>query len=132
MRSKIKHRETLEVIVGAVIGAAHSPTAVVGVRYDGRDLIMIGRTGDLTPIQAREVGALVQPSEDHPWPPTTASGRWGSTGGSAPWTRVEPSVVVEVAADAARQGLQCRHPLRYVRHRADLSPADVAPAGADT
>jgi len=109
--SKVKHRETLEIIVGAVIGPAHCPTAVIGARYDGDDLVVIGRTGDLTPTQARELGPLIRASADHPWPPTTTSGRWGSSGAAVAWTRVEPCVVVEVAADAARQGVQYRHPL---------------------
>jgi ATP-dependent DNA ligase len=38
---------------------------------------------------------------------------------------VRPNVVVEVAADAALQTDHYRHPLRFVRHRSDLDPADV-------
>jgi hypothetical protein len=33
--------------------------------------------------------------------------------------------VVEVAADAALQPGHYRHPVRLVRHRTDLTPADV-------
>src|SRR3712207_7181456 len=42
-------------------------------------------------------------------------------------TKVEPTVVVEVSADVALQAGRFRHPLRYLRHRPDLEPADVAP-----
>lgn len=128
--SKVRHRETVEIIVGAVIGPAHSPTAVIGARYADDDLVVIGRTGDLTPTQARELAPLIHTSADHPWPATTTSGRWGSFRASVAWTRVEPCVVVEVGADAARQGVQYRHPLRYVHPRADLSTTDVSPARA--
>ncbi|MEN3269992.1 MAG: hypothetical protein V7646_6886, partial [Pseudonocardia sp.] len=44
-----------------------------------------------------------------------------------PLTKVEPLVVAEVTADAAPQVGQWRHPLRLVRTRADLQPADVDP-----
>jgi hypothetical protein len=42
-----------------------------------------------------------------------------------PLTKVEPLVVAEVTADAALQAGAWRHPLRYLRHRPDLQPADV-------
>jgi hypothetical protein len=35
-------------------------------------------------------------------------------------------MVVEVASDAALQAGYYRHPLRLIRHRSDLDPADVA------
>jgi hypothetical protein len=44
-----------------------------------------------------------------------------------PLTRVDPVVVVEVSADAALQAGVFRHPLRYVRVRPDLEPADLPP-----
>ncbi|WP_158293060.1 MULTISPECIES: hypothetical protein [Kribbella] len=40
---------------------------------------------------------------------------------------MQPTVVVEVLADAAMQAGQWRHGLRYVRPRADLLPEDVPP-----
>ena len=42
-----------------------------------------------------------------------------------PLTRVGPLVVAEVTADAALQAGAWRDPLRYLRHRPDLQPADV-------
>jgi hypothetical protein len=52
-------------------------------------------------------------------------------GGKTPIVKARLTVVVEVAADAALQAGDCRHPLRLVRHRSDLDPADVEtlPAG---
>ena len=42
-----------------------------------------------------------------------------------PLTKIEPLVVAEVTADTALQAGQWRHPLRLVRIRADLDPADL-------
>jgi ATP-dependent DNA ligase len=41
-------------------------------------------------------------------------------------TKVEPLLVLEVAADAALQAGRYRHSLRYLRLRVDMSPSDVA------
>lgn len=40
-------------------------------------------------------------------------------------TRVEPLVVAEISADTALHAGFFRHPVRYLRHRPDLEPADV-------
>jgi hypothetical protein len=45
-------------------------------------------------------------------------------------TKVEPHLVAEILADAAIEGAVYRHPVRFVRHRPDLTIADVAgPSG---
>lgn len=44
-------------------------------------------------------------------------------------TKVEPLLVVEVLADAALQAGAFRHPVRFVRHRPDLTVADLPPKG---
>jgi hypothetical protein len=65
---------------------------------------------------------------DHPWPDEIGNARWAktSTGASkVPLTKVVPTVVVEVSADAALQAGAWRHPLRYVRYRAELRPQRV-------
>ena len=41
-----------------------------------------------------------------------------------PLTKVEPWLMIEVAADSAMQGGRYRHPLRFVRVRADLTADD--------
>ncbi|ONI79064.1 hypothetical protein BWI15_00360 [Kribbella sp. ALI-6-A] len=61
----------------------------------------------------------------HPWPDEISSQRWGGRDSKKPLTKVRPDVVVEVSADAAIQAGQYRHPLRFVRPRADLDPGDV-------
>lgn len=128
--SKVKHRETFEILVGAVTGTTARPQAVIAGRYTlGGELVVVGRTTELNPEQAAQLAQVLTAAGEHPWPTTIASHRWGGKDERVPLTRVEPVVVVEVAADAARQGRQWRHPLRFHRIRADLGPADVSAAG---
>ena len=44
-------------------------------------------------------------------------------GGSTPYTRVIPEVVVEVSADLALDGPGWRHPVRSIRVRGELTAA---------
>ena len=62
---------------------------------------------------------------DHPWPDRIGAGCFGGGRLSVRLTRVDPTVVVEISADAALQAGVFRHPLRYVRVRSDLEPADL-------
>jgi ATP-dependent DNA ligase len=123
---KAKSWETTEVIAGGVIGPVERPTQLVGGRYRDGDLVVVGRTSPLSPDQAEELAAVLTPAgPDHPWPDRIGTGRFGGGRLSVPLTRVEPAVVVEVSADAALQAGVFRHPLRYVRVRPDLQPADL-------
>jgi hypothetical protein len=49
----------------------------------------------------------------------------GGKDSKKPLTKVEPLVVAEVTADTALQAGHWRHPLRFVRIRAELQPEDV-------
>jgi hypothetical protein len=55
----VKHRETIEVIVGAVTGSLKHPELVVCGLYRGRDLEIVGRTVPLTTTQAAELAATL-------------------------------------------------------------------------
>jgi ATP-dependent DNA ligase len=125
---KVKSWETSEVIAGGVIGPIERPSQLVaGLIRDG-ELVVVGRTSPLSPRQAAELASLILPAgDDHPWPDRIGTGRFGGGRLSVPLTKVEPSVVVEVSADAALQAGVFRHPVRYVRVRADLRPEDVPP-----
>jgi hypothetical protein len=117
---------TTEVIVGGVLGPLEAPQAVVGGWYRDGELRIVGRTVPLSAKQSKLLGSLLEPAAgDHPWPDTVAAGGFGR-GGTAPLTKVEPWLVVEVAADAAIQGGRYRHPLRFVRVRAELTAAELA------
>lgn len=123
--TKWKTRETVDGIVGAVTGSLRRPEMLVVGRYRGKVLEVIGRTVKLSPRQADVIGPLLRPAGvRHPWPDQIAT-HWGGDS-KTPIIKVQPKLVVEVTADAAMQGEHYRHPLRLVRHRADLAPADVA------
>lgn len=128
---KVKHRETSDVIVGAVTGSLHRPEAVIAGRYtnDGQ-LVITGRTGALSPSQAAELAALITPVEEpeHPWPAEIA-GQFGS--GAVRLVHVAPVLVAEVSADSALQGGRARHALRWVRLRVVVPVSDVPPAHGD-
>ena len=126
---KVKSWETTEVVVGGVIGTLERPSQLVAGRYRDGELVVVGRTGPLSPAQAAELAAALSPAgPGHPWPERIGTGRFGGGRLSVALTRVEPVTVAEVGADAALTAGVFRHPLRFVRVRADLRPADVPPA----
>jgi ATP-dependent DNA ligase len=121
---KVKYRESVEAIVGAVTGSLRAPEVLVVGRYRGKDLEVFGRTVKLKDEQAAEIGKLLKlAGPRHPWPDEIAT-HWGK-GSKTPMIKVQPRLVVEVAADAALQAGHYRHPLRLIRHRTDLTPDDV-------
>ncbi|HEY3006050.1 MAG TPA: ATP-dependent DNA ligase [Kribbellaceae bacterium] len=125
---KVKRRDTVDVIVGGVLGPIDRPDVVIAGRYRGAELVQVGRTVPLTAAQSAELGAVLEPAgPDHPWPDEIGAGRWARNSANVPLTKVSPDVVAEVTADAALQAGAWRHPLRYVRHRPDLRPDDVDP-----
>ena len=123
---KVKSRETTEVILGAVTGSHDAPQALIVGRFTpSGDLVMVGRSSLLNAGQAEEVRAVIDPAdvEDHPWP-ARISGFLG--GNPVDLARVDPTVVVEVAADSALQFGRYRHALRFVRVRPDVDVDEVA------
>jgi ATP-dependent DNA ligase len=125
---KVKSWETTEVLAGGVIGPIDRPSQLVAGRYRDGELVVVGRTSPLSPRQAAELAAVLTPAgDDHPWPDRIGTGRFGGGKLSVPLTRVTPSVVVEVSADAALQAGVFRHPLRFVRVRTDLQADDLPP-----
>jgi ATP-dependent DNA ligase len=126
----MKGRETVETIVGAVTGTLRRPEVLVVGRYRGKEFKLVGRTVTLTDDQSAEIGKLLKPAEPlHPRPDQIST-HWGK-GSKTPIVKVQPRLVVEVAADAAQQAGHYRHPLRLVRHRPDLAPGDVETLPSD-
>lgn len=123
---KVKTRDTVEAVVGAVTGSLTRPDTLVVGRYQPQQrLVIIGETSRLTAAQADELAAALTPpppGTQHPWP---AELRGHFSAGPVKITRVQPDVVVEIAADTARSGHRYRHSVRYLRRRPDLGPADV-------
>ncbi|TAP39065.1 ATP-dependent DNA ligase [Arthrobacter sp. S39] len=125
---KLKHRETVEVVCGAVIGPITQPSEVVaGLVLDGA-LRIVGRSAPLKTAAGRELARWLEPPRSgHPWPDTvkgTTLDQFNRDKEPVPLTLVEP-VVVEVSADTAWSGRSFRHALRLVRARPELSPADI-------
>ncbi|RCK68918.1 ATP-dependent DNA ligase [Desertihabitans brevis] len=115
---KVKQRQTLQGVVGAVVGPLHRPEALVVGRWseDG-ELGVLGRA-PLAPRQSAEVGPLLSPpSAPHPWPDQVSAAHFG--GDPVTVTHADPVLVVEVRADTAESGGRRRHPLRFVRVRLD-------------
>jgi ATP-dependent DNA ligase len=125
---KVKSWETTEVLAGGVIGPIERPSQLIAGRYRDGELVVVGRTSPLSPAQAEELAAALTPAgADHPWPDRIGTGRFGGGRLSVPLTKVQPTVVVEVSADAALQAGVFRHPMRYLRIRPDLHPGDLPP-----
>jgi hypothetical protein len=128
IRLKLKHRETIEIVCGAVIGPITQPSEVVaGLILDG-ELRIVGRSAPLKTADARELARWLRPPlSAHPWPVRvkgTSLDRFNRDKEPVTLTLVEP-VVVEVSADTAWSGRSFRHALRVLRARPELSPADV-------
>lgn len=127
---KIRRRDTTEAIVGAVTGTVARPQLLVLGRYDdhGR-LRSVGRTTVLRPEMARQfTGRLTPARPDHPWTGTMFTTVWGRE--PVEPVLVAPGLVAEFSTDTAVDRGVYRHPVRFVRVRADMAPDDVPPFGA--
>jgi ATP-dependent DNA ligase len=115
---KVRYRETLVGVIGAVIGSLAAPEALMIGRIDSSgELVIVGRTVALSPSQSTAIGRLLRPpASAHPWPAVIGSGHFG---GPVAITPVEPEIIAEVSADPAEQAGRRRHLLRFVRLRLD-------------
>ncbi|GAA3061893.1 ATP-dependent DNA ligase [Pseudonocardia yunnanensis] len=127
---KIKIRTSAEAVVGGALGPLNTPVALVLGRRDhaGR-LRVAGRTGPLPRDARRAIGALLRTADErHPWPYVLPPARFGD---AAPveYTRVAPTVVVELNVDAAVDMMRgrpvWRHPATFRRVRHDLQADDL-------
>ena len=121
---KVRVRDTVEAIVGAVTGPLTAPDRLILGQYDlAGEFVIIGVTGSLRPRQRRAVAELLElPKRQHPWPSEISSGRLGAwVRDRQPITRVEPALVVEVSADNTVDSGRLRHVANFVRVRPDLT-----------
>lgn len=125
--TKVKHRDTFEVIAGAVTGTLTQPGELILGRYDGDQLVIIGRTTPISRGAARSLTPLLRAAgDDHPWPTVIRSGTYDRFGPKRETTvtLVEP-LTVEISADTAVVGGSIRHAARLVRARTEIDPHDI-------
>jgi ATP-dependent DNA ligase len=120
---KVKSRDTVEAVVGAVTGPIDRPhTLIVGRHHAGR-LVIVGRSTPLLGLLAAELAqhlahraapvAGQHPRRLRPAPQRTHRAH-----------HVHPALVVPIAVDTAIDHGRHRHPIRLVRVRLDLQPVD--------
>ncbi|MGV9290998.1 ATP-dependent DNA ligase [Streptomyces sp. NPDC003719] len=126
---KVRARASAEAVVAAVTGRVTAPSMLLLGRYDSRGrLRFIARTAPLSETARQEIGGLLSPGGDtHPWEGRRFSGGWG-TREAIDHRPVQPDVVVEFAGDTAIDDGRYRHPVRYLRVRGDMHPAQLPPA----
>ena len=121
---KVRTRVTAEAVVGGVLGAlTHPDGLVVGLPDLSGRLRIAGRTGPLSSALRHEVPELlVAVGGAHPWPKVIPSSRFGQRPSKpVDYTRVVPSLVVELDVDMAFEQYRWRHAARLVRVRRDLA-----------
>ncbi|GAA0587878.1 hypothetical protein GCM10010172_86090 [Paractinoplanes ferrugineus] len=129
---KYKRRVTVEAIVGGITGALEDPRALLLGRIDGRSrrLRYIARTVPLALSQRQEIAQLLTtPTGAHPWPQPLPAAWIGQLDRREPqpYVQVKPLLIAEIVVDQAYDQGRYRHPVRYLRIRADLNTADVEP-----
>jgi ATP-dependent DNA ligase len=126
---KVKHRDAIDVICGAVIGTRARPSElVVGLPVNG-ELRIVGRTSSLDAQASRLLGKILSPPVgEHPWPTEVKPGAVDRFNRGRRervlLTLVEP-MVVEISADVAMTGYSFRHVVRFLRPRPELDPAEL-------
>jgi hypothetical protein len=125
---KIRTRVTAEAVVGGVLGSLKHPDAlVVGLPDLSGRLRIAGRTGPLPLALQRDIPELlIAAGGTHPWPEVIPSSRFGQRPSKpVDYTRVLPSLVVELDVDMAFEQHRWRHAARLVRLRRDLAADDL-------
>jgi ATP-dependent DNA ligase len=123
---KVKSRETVEIVIGAVTGSLERPDTIVAGLYRSGVLRIVGKSTPLTRAQALELGEVLTPAgPDHPWPDEVSSSRFGSGRDKVRLVQVEPVVLAKVSADSAMQAGAYGHPMRFVRGWVDLRPVNL-------
>jgi ATP-dependent DNA ligase len=124
---KYRYRDTVDVIVGAVTGSLSRPERLVLGLYRDGALHIVGGTSALSTSQQRMLAPLIAPAAtEHPWPEVIGGGHVGYWGNKdVEVVRVQPDLVIEVAADTAFEHGRWRHVTTFIRSRPDLRPSDT-------
>jgi hypothetical protein len=109
--------------LAGITGSLTSPQTLLLGRDDtsGR-LRLVTRTAPLPTAHRREIADRISvDGPGRPWQGRRFSTGWG-TRGELEYHPVRPDLVVEFIADTSIDAGRCRHPVRYLRLRDDLTP----------
>ncbi|MEV8548175.1 ATP-dependent DNA ligase [Streptomyces sp. NPDC051572] len=123
---KVRARATSEAVIGAVTGTLTNPLTLLLGRYDtAGTLQLVARTTPLTTTARRDLARQLAPAgTEHPWSGRHFSAGWG-TSTKLDHRPVAPDLVAEFIADTAVDSGRYRHPVRFVRVRAEMHPTQV-------
>lgn len=126
---KVKHFETVDVVIGGYTGTAGAPRALILGLYDEAGVLHhVGTTSVLTGELRAQAGLLI-PSGNHFDGQQPGHSRWPSARFEE-WVPVEPVKVCEIEFNRL-DGMRFRHSVRLVRFRPDLDPAGCTYAQLD-
>ncbi|HEX2054017.1 MAG TPA: ATP-dependent DNA ligase [Actinomycetota bacterium] len=119
---KVKHLESLDVVVGGYTGTRGSPKGLIAGLYDADGVLHHVGTTSLLPGNARACAAGLPLSENPFGGLQPGRSRWPSHQFDE-WVAVEPRMVCEIRFSRL-DGMRFRHSVRFVRWRPDRDAAD--------
>ncbi|MCD9199515.1 ATP-dependent DNA ligase [Aeromicrobium wangtongii] len=126
---RVAIRDSVECVVGAVMGTLRGPTRLLlGVPDHEGNLRLVGGTTDITLPQSRRIGRLLTAATgDHPWADRSLADIPGWSDDSLLTSLVEPTTVVEVASDGSSPVRGWAEPHELIRLRPELRPEEIEP-----
>ncbi len=126
---KVKHFETVDVVIGGYTGAPGAPRALILGLYDAAGVLHhVGTTSVLTADLRAQLG-LMSPTSNHFGGLQPGRSRWPSAR-FEDWVPVEPVRACEIEFNRL-DGMRFRHSVRLLRFRPDLDPAGCTYAQLD-
>jgi len=132
--AKLPIRDTIECVVGAVVGTLRAPSRLLlGLPTADGMLRLVGGTHEMTLPQSRRLGGMLAAAEDtHPW---SAGGLLdvvpGWTAGPAASILVSPTSVVEVAAGGSSADGGWLEPRELIRSRPEMLTTEIELLASD-
>jgi ATP-dependent DNA ligase len=117
---KVKHYESVDVVVGGYTGSPGDPRGLIVGLYDREGTFHHVGTTSLVPRRVRAEAAALQRSDNRFDGLQPGRIRWPSHQFDD-WIPVEPSVACEIQFSRL-DGMRFRHSVRFVRWRPDLDP----------
>lgn len=118
---KVKHFESVDVVVGGYTGRPGDPRGLILGLYDGDGVLHHVGTTSIVPATVRATGAALAASENSFTGQQPGRSRWPSHQFDE-WVPVQPTAVCEIEFSRL-DGTRFRHSVRFLRWRPDLDPA---------